>query len=308
MNKHLSLIYKKLAPNILKLLIIDIRYHLRSDLAFRKFIFKKKFNKELNITSPRTFNEKIAHRTLFQRDPLFTQLSDKIHVRQYVSDKIGEQYLPIHYGYYLNPKDINFDALPDKFVLKCNHDSGSVYIVDDKNKLNIKDVEHHFDFYLKRNFYKITREWQYRDIPPKIICEEFLDIFSNSHCSEPEDYKIHCINGEPKFLEVQFDRFKASRRINVYDTEWVLQPFLMGFKNTDYHVERPKNLEELLYLARKLASNTDYCRVDFYTIKEKIVFGEITFTPCNGLDDFYPKEWDFLFSKEWNISTLDENK
>ncbi|MER5082734.1 ATP-grasp fold amidoligase family protein, partial [Providencia stuartii] len=174
-KKSLTNLHEKFSPDWLKLIMIDIRYILEPDEKYRKRIFKQKYGKELDINAPTTFNEKINVRTLKQRNKLFTILSDKIAVRDYVAEKIGEKYLLKNYGYYDNTDQIDFNTLPDKFVLKCNHDSGSVFICTDKKKINKKKLKKHFNFFLKRNLYKVSREWQYKDIQPKIIAEEYIN-------------------------------------------------------------------------------------------------------------------------------------
>lgn len=148
-------------------------------------------------------------------------------------------------------------------------------------------------------YYK-TREKHYKNIPAMILCEEYIDIFSAESISpQPEDYKIHCFHGKPEYLEIQFSRFSNERHINIYDKNWNLQPFLMGYKNTSFEVPKPKKLEEMLQLAEKLSSEFEYCRVDFYLVNDQIFFGEITFTPCNGMDQFIPYEWDYKFGEKW---------
>ena len=290
------------SPDWLQLLYINSRYLIENDEKYRKRIFKQHYGRPLNIEDPVTFNEKIHVRTLKQRNALFTQLADKLAVRDYVTEKIGDEYLIKLYGYYDSVDDIDYDSLPNKFVLKCNHDSGSVTLCHDKNTFNKEIGNKKLSHFLKKNLYKISREWQYKDIKPKIICEEFLDIFPDGNEIKPEDYKFHCFNGKVEYAEIQFDRFGSERKINVYDRDWNLMPFLMGYKNTDFLVEKPCRLDDLVRLAEKLSNGIDYCRVDFYLIKNRIVFGEITFTPCNGLDNFYPESWDYEFGKKWLIN------
>lgn len=290
------------SPDWFQLLYIDIRYGLEDDETYRKRIFKQHYGRELNLNNPLTFNEKIHVRSLKQRNPLFTELADKLTVRDYVKARIGEEYLIKLYGSYNCVEEINYDELPNKFVLKCNHDSGSVTLCHDKNHFDRIACNKRLSHFLKRNLYKVSREWQYKDIKPKVICEEFLDIFSDGNELKPEDYKFHCFNGKVEYSEIQFDRFGEERKINVYDREWNLMPFLMGYQNTDFPVEKPSCLNKLINLAETLAKGIDYCRVDFYLINDRIVFGEITFTPCNGLDDFIPESFDYEFGRKWLIN------
>ncbi|HCU0192420.1 glycosyltransferase [Proteus mirabilis] len=282
---------------------VKIKQYLKSlipDIWYRKYIYKKTTGKKLNLNPPVTFNEKINYRILYDRKKIYTELADKITVRDYVKHKIGDKYLIKLIDIFDNTNSININKLPNKFVLKCNHDAGSVIICEDKTKFNFDNAFKRLEHALKHNMYSKTREWHYKNIKPKIICEEYIDIFSSEgEKYQPEDYKIHCFHGTPQILEIQFQRFNESRHINIYDTKWNLLPFLMGFPNTPYDVPKPINLDKLLILSTKLSKDFDYCRVDFYIAKGKIFFGEMTFTPCNGLDTFNPTEWDEKIGKLW---------
>ncbi|HDS8344728.1 TPA: glycosyltransferase, partial [Proteus mirabilis] len=269
---------------------------------YRKYIFKRKYKRKLNLKKPTSFNEKIHYRILNDHNPIYTKLADKLLVRDYVREKIGEKYLIKLINHYNTPSEINFNTLPKSFVLKCNHDVGSVMIINDKSKINEKAIKKKLKIALKNNIYYQNREWHYKNIKPKIICEELINIFPHNKKNYPEDYKIHCFNGIPRYIELQFSRFSHDRRINIYDFNWNLQPFLMGYKNTNESIEKPKKLQEIYNISKTLSADFDYCRVDFYiTPDDSIYFGELTFTPCNGMDDFYPNEWDYLFGKEWII-------
>lgn len=270
------------------------------DLLYRKFIYKKNTGRKLNLTPPKTFNEKINYRILYDRKNIYTELADKIKVRKYVEEKIGNKYLIKCINTYTDTVSININELPDKFVLKCNHDAGSVIICKNKNDFNKKEAFEKLNAALKENMYDKTREWHYKNIPPKIICEEYIEIFNNDHNTlQPEDYKIHCFHGIVQFLEIQFQRFDERRYINIYDRKWNLLPFLMGYQNTPMDIPKPNKLEEIILLAEVLSKDFDYCRVDFYISKDRIYFGEITFTPCNGMDKFIPNEWDRKIGDLW---------
>ncbi|MBC8952966.1 ATP-grasp fold amidoligase family protein [Xenorhabdus sp. PB62.4] len=288
---------------VFKNILNTINFHFVSDEKYRRKLFRKKFKKELNLNDPQTFNEKVNYRILMDRNPLYTELADKLKVREYVKRTIGEKYLIKLLGFYENTKDIEYDCFPDKFVLKCNHDAGSVIICKNKSLFDYKKANKKINFHLKNDMYKRTREWHYKNIQPKVICEEYLDIFGEENNNFlPEDYKLHCFGGRVEFFEIQFNRFGKERFINVYDREWVLQPFVMGCKNTNFKLEKPRKLKELIYLAEKLSNGFDYCRVDFYLLGDTIYFGEITFTPCNGLDLILPEEWDYKLGQKWHLT------
>lgn len=274
-----------------------------SDEIFIKLKYFYKLKKRLNLKNPKTFNEKIQWRILNDRKDIYTQLADKYLVREYVKEKIGEKYLIKILGIYKQPNEIEYNKLPNKFVIKCNHDAGSVIICLDKKNLKIEEINKKLNFFLKRNFYYFSREWHYKNIKPLIICEEFKPIFKKDKNGNelPEDYKLHCFNGKVQFLEVQFNRFDGKRSINIYDPSWNLLKFKMGNGNVDYCVEKPTQLNKMKELAEILSKDFDYCRVDFYISEEKIYFGEITFTPCSGFDKFEPREWDYKIGQIWEL-------
>lgn len=271
-----------------------------SDKRFRMRLYKENYGRELDLKQPLTFNGKIHKRTLYQRDSLFTKLADKYLVRDYVEEKIGSKYLIPLITTYKYANDICLDELPREFVMKCNHDAGSVLVCNDKHQLSNKELVHKYKIALLRNMYYIGREWHYKDIKPMILVEEKIDIFVSYN--QPEDYKFHCFNGKVKYIEVQFSRFSLDRRINIYDRNWNLQPFLMGYKNSEEPFDKPSQLKEMINIVEILSDAIDYCRVDLYLTKNgKIYFGEMTFTPCNGLDVFVPNKFDFIFGKDWEL-------
>lgn len=291
---------RNMFASIIKNSLKYLSYYLIPDKLYRKILFKRSTGKNLNLKNPKSFNEKINARILYDENPIYTKLADKYLVRDYVKEKIGDSYLINLLGYYSSPSEINYDILPTQFVLKCNHDAGSVIIVKDKNVINKDIIYKKLKKSLKYNMYYKTREKHYKNIPAIILCEEYIDIFSSeSNIPQPEDYKIHCFHGKPEYLEIQFSRFSNERYINIYDKDWNLQPFLMGYQNTLFEVPKPQKLEEMLQLAEKLSSDFEYCRVDFYLVNDQIFFGEITFTPCNGMDQFIPYEWDYKFGEKW---------
>lgn len=250
--------------------------------------YKKRTGRELNLENPKTFNEKIQWLKLYDNSPLKTKLADKYLVREWIKENLGEEYLIPLLGVYDSFDEIDFDKLPDKFVLKANHGCAWNIIVKDKQKFDKKKAKKKFDKWMKRNYaLKAGFEMQYKDIPPKIVAEAFIQ----DSKGELNDYKVLCFNGEPKFIWIDQGRF-SNRTENIYDTKWNLQPFLLTYENSKEEVPPPKNLETMIEFARKLSKDFALVRVDFYNVDGKIYFGEMTFTSASGVDVFKPAEYD----------------
>lgn len=250
--------------------------------------YKKRTGRELNLENPKTFNEKIQWLKLYDNSPLKTKLADKYLVREWINENLGEEYLIPLLGVYDSFDEIDFDKLPDKFVLKANHGCAWNIIVKDKQKFDKKKAKKKFDKWMKRNYaLKAGFEMQYKDIPPKIVAEAFIQ----DSKGELNDYKVLCFNGEPKFIWIDQGRF-SNRTENIYDTKWNLQPFLLTYENSKEEVPPPKNLETMIEFARKLSKDFALVRVDFYNVDGKIYFGEMTFTSASGVDVFKPAEYD----------------
>lgn len=250
--------------------------------------YKKRTGRKLNLENPKTFNEKIQWLKLNDNSPLKTKLADKYLVREWIKENLGEEYLIPLLGVYDSFDEIDFDKLPDKFVLKANHGCAWNIIVKDKQKFDKKKAKKKFDKWMKRNYaLKAGFEMQYKDIPPKIVAEAFIQ----DSKGELNDYKVLCFNGEPKFIWIDQGRF-SNRTENIYDTKWNLQPFLLTYENSKEEVPPPKNLETMIEFARKLSKDFALVRVDFYNVDGKIYFGEMTFTSASGVDVFKPAEYD----------------
>jgi len=248
--------------------------------------------KKLNLNKPKEFNEKIQWLKLYYHNPLLSKLACKFEVRSYVKDKIGEQYLNEMYGIYDRFSEIDFNTLPNQFVLKGVHGSSLNLIVKDKSQLNLLEVEKIIGKWLKHDQYKkVGFEWAYKNIKPRIICEKFLE--------EPgkevlDDYKFFCFNGEPMFLQVVIGRsinnFKCC-----YDMEWNKLPFYkVSGEFYEKELKKPKNFDKMVTLARDLAQDLPFSRIDFYSVMGKIVFGEVTFYPSDGKSDFVPNKYNTI--------------
>lgn len=276
------------------------------DKSYIKLYYRLRVGRKLNMNNPTTLNEKLQWLKFNYRFPLQSIVSDKLLVREYVKDKIGEKYLIPLIGSWKKYDDIDFSLLPEKFVLKCNHDSGGLVVCNDKEKLNHIEAKRKIEKSLNSNFYYIGREYQYRNIKPMILCEKFISDNGNV----PMDYKIYCFNGVPDVILVCKDRFsKNTHRASYYffDQEWQFQPLNKGdenIKNVD--IQKPKNLDEMIEIAKKLSKDFVFARIDLYNVDGKIYFGEITLSPNSGFDPDIKYETDLMFGQKLEIPYWDD--
>jgi len=268
-----------------------------SDKSIIKRQYKKHHGFNPNIKNPRRFTEKIQWLKLYDRNPILTLCADKYMNREFVKKRIGSEYLiPLIYATD-HPADIPFDQLPAEYFIKTNHTSGYnmiikngfVYYFSEIIPFNKKQIKKTLKKWLKKNVYYSNREWEYKNIKPKIIIEELLHDESNNDVLN--DYKIHCFDGNPLYIQTIFDRMEGIKE-NWFNINW--EPIdLYYFTDKRKKIEKPSNLSELLDVARKLAHGFSYVRVDLYSIKGSILFGELTFHPYSGIMKFQPDEWDY---------------
>lgn len=263
---------------------------IKNDILYIRIEYLLRRKKKLHLKNPIRFNEKLQWLKLNCRKEEYSKLVDKYEVKKVVASIIGEQYIIPTLGVWDRFEDINFDKLPDQFVLKCTHDSGGLVICKDKSKLNIGEAKKKINRCLKRQYFYDHREYPYKNVPPRIMAEKYM---VDETGWQLKDYKIFCFNGEPKFIEVDYDRY-VGHKLNVYDLDWNFVDFYMTSPNDrNVHIERPKCLDEMLRLARELSKNDIFVRVDFYSIDEKLYFGELTYHPGAGNIDFHPDEYDY---------------
>lgn len=271
------------------------------DMTYIKLYYRLRVGRKLNVRNPETLNEKLQWLKFNYRFPLQSIVSDKLLVRDYVKEKIGEKYLIPLLGSWKEYSDIDFSALPNQFVLKCNHDSGGLVVCTDKEKLNHEEAKRKIEKSLKSNFFYIGREYQYRNIKPMIICEKFI----SDNGKVPMDYKVYCFNGKPDVILVCRDRFsKNTHRASYlfFDQKWNFQPLDKGDENLqDVDIPKPENLDEMIEIAKKLSEDFVFARIDLYNIKGKIYFGEITLSPNSGFDPDIKYETDLMFGKKLEI-------
>ena len=254
--------------------------------------YEAMFGRKLNWDNPQTYNEKIHVSKLYMPSPLKARLADKVAVREWIAEKIGGEYLVPLIGVYDSFDDIDFDALPQQFVIKCSHDSGSVILVKDKRKLNMRLLKRKYDLHMGRNFAWMGFELHYRDIPHKIIIERYLGDAIN-------DYKFLCPGGKPFVCQVDFNRFTNHTR-DFYSPEWKLQPFTCGpIPRSGKEHPMPPEYPKMAGIASRLSEGFDQVRVDLYLVSGRIYFGEMTFADGNGLEPYMPDEWEYKLGELW---------
>jgi len=276
-------------------------YDKMPDDKYLKKQFKIKMGYDLDLESPKTFNEKLQWLKLNDRKPEYTTMVDKYKVREYISKTIGEEYLVPLLGVYNNANEIDFDELPNQFVLKCNHNSGGLCVCKDKSKLNIKKVKRDLNKALKEDYYLSGREWPYKNVERKIICEKYME---DEETQELRDYKFFCFNGKPEFMFIASERNKADEetKFDFYDMNFKHLDLINGHPNSKQEIKKPKNFEKMKWLSERLSANINHVRVDFYECNSKIYFGEMTFFHWGGFVKFKPEEWDFKFGDLLKIS------
>ena len=294
-KKYLIWAYGRLLPD-----------NIENDRKYLKKIFKYRMGKELNLDNPKTYSEKLQWIKLYDRNPLYTKLVDKYEVKEYIKEKIGEEYLIPTFGVYNKFDDINFDKLPEQFVIKCTHDSGGIVIVKDKSKFNYKKAKKKINHCLNRNYFPNTREWPYKDVKPRIIVEKYMEDESGY---ELKDYKFFVFNGQMQAMFIATDRTaKTETCFDFFDRDFNHLPFTNGHPNAKRVFEKPEHYEEMIKLAEKLGKDMPQVRIDFYNINGKIYFGEITFFHWSGLVPFVPEEWDYKFGEWINLPKESEKK
>ena len=269
------------------------------DARYLKLLYKVKTRDTLHLDAPQTLNEKLQWLKIYDRKPIYTKMADKYEVRKIIAEQVGEEYLIPLLGVWDRFDDIDFDRLPDKFVLKCTHDSGGLTICADKAKFNKEVARKKIEHCMSRNYYNNSREWPYKDIKPRIIAEAYMVDESGW---ELKDYKIFCFNGVADYVEVDFNRY-IKHKLNPYDFDWNPLNFCDSSKN-DYNanIPKPKRLMDMKAIAEKLARDTDFLRVDFYSIGDFIFIGELTLCPGSGFIAFDPKEMDLHLGEKLKLT------
>lgn len=278
----------------MKKFIIFLKNHgflnLLPDKLYLKIVYHTIIGKKLNLKNPKSFNEKIQWLKLNDRNELYTDMVDKIKVKKIVEDRIGKEYIIKTLQICDNFEQIDFSKLPDKFVIKTNHNSGGVFICYNKEKFDVELAKKVIKKNLSQNYYYKGREWPYKNVKPKILIEELLDFPEGE---DIPDYKFLCSDGKVFCSFVCSERRKKEGlAVDFFDLEWNHMPFQRHYRNSKNIIKKPKNYELMIDLAEKLSKGLKFVRIDFYECKDKVYFGEYTFYPGSGLEEFKPDEWD----------------
>ena len=265
-----------------------------------RLVYHNIFGRPLNLKNPKTFNEKLQWLKLYNHNPLYTKLVDKFEVKEWVAQRIGQEYVIPTYGVWSTFDEIDFSALPDQFVLKTTHSGGSsgVIICKDKKKFDFADAKKKLAESHKTDTYAVSREWPYKDVPHRILAEMFIE--PDPEINDLPDYKFFCFDGEIKALFVATERQTEGEEVkfDFYDDDFNHLPFRQGHDNACVLPKKPCNFEELKWLAKQLSSGFPHVRVDLYSVRGKVFFGEMTFFHFGGMMPFEPEEWDYVFG-EW---------
>lgn len=280
----------------------DFRFHHMASKGFMSKVpaeeFLKKeyrfhFGKDLDLDAPKTYTEKLQWLKLYDQRSEYTTMVDKYAVKQYVAERIGQEYVIPLLGVWERVEDIDFDSLPEKFVLKTTHDSGGFVVCKDKSKLNVEESKKKLKHFLGRKYYDYNREWPYKNVKPRIIAEAYME---DSTYKELRDYKFFTFGGVPKVLYIAQGRGRGEPTVaDFFDMEFNHLPFTIDHDMASVPPQKPKKFELMKELAAKLSEGTPQLRVDFYEVDGRVYFGEMTFFHCSGMVSFHPEEWDEIF-------------
>ena len=275
------------------------RNNLVSDKVFLYFQYRCICGKRLNLKSPISFNEKLQWLKLYDRKPHYPEMVDKHEAKKYVAKIIGDEYIIPTLGVWNRFGEIDFDSLPNRFVLKCTHNSGCIVVCKDKSTFDIKKAETIIKVSLKENFYYSTSEWVYKNLQPRIIAEEYME----DSTGELRDYKFFCFDGVPKALFIATDRLNKNEdtKFDFFDMDFEHLPFRGGHPNANKPIACPLSFEEMKEIAKELSKGIPHVRVDLYDVDGKVFFGELTFFHWGGIAPFDPPEWNDIFGSWINL-------
>ena len=293
MKKFELLLIKLARKNIIKM----------SDQKFLDLCFDYYLGKKINWKNPQTYNEKLQWLKIYDRQDSYTKMLDKYEAKEYVKNIIGEEYIITTIGIYDKFENIDFEKLPQQFVMKCTHDSGGLVICKDKSKLNLKEAKRKINQCLKVNYFNCWKEWPYKNVKPRIIIEKYM---TNDDSDGINDYKFFCFNGKVKLLFIATDRVNENEetKFDFYDENFNHLPIKNGHPNALVPPSKPLNFEKMKELAEILSKDIPHLRVDFYEINGKIYFGELTFSHWAGMVPFEPEEYDLILGNWIDISNI----
>lgn len=266
------------------------RMRLLPDAVYLKLVYRARIGRPLNLDSPKGFNEKLQWLKLYDRNPLYTKLVDKAEVKPWVAERIGWEHVVPTLGVWDSFDDIDFGALPERFVLKCTHDSGGLAICRDLSTFDMAAARRKIERSLANNYFWSGREWPYKDVRPRIIAEEYLDPAGEQ--VGLTDYKVMCFGGQARCEFTCTGRADGNLHVDFFDTEWNHMPFTRHYPNADVPPEAPERLKDMVAMAERLSEGMPFVRVDFYEVAGQYYFGEMTFYPGSGMEEFDPERWD----------------
>ena len=273
-----------------------IRYHISRTIArllpdkiYLGIKFRSRFGYWMDWNNPKTFSEKLQWLKVYDRHPEYTKMVDKLAAKEYVASVVGEEFIIPTLAVYDSADEIDFENLPDQFVLKCTHDSGGLVVCKDNSKFDRDAARRKLRKCLKRSYVIQNREYPYKNVTRRIIAEKYIEDESGY---ELKDYKFFCFSGAPRLIQLDFDRFSDHKK-NLFSLDWELLPFSFNYpRHPECIFPKPIGLEKMIELAKVLSKNIPFVRIDLYNNNGKIYFGEITFFPASGLGKFQPVEWD----------------
>lgn len=279
-------------PSSVGVRILHLLSPFLNDSNYLKLLFPLEAGYPLNLEAPETFNEKLQWLKINYRSDFLHRYVDKYEAKNVIREKVGEQYVVKNLGIWDSFEKINFDVLPEKFVLKATHDQGSTIVCDDKSKLDLNKLKRFFTKRLRQNHFYLSREWPYKIIQPRILAEELLE---DLKIKDLWDFKFYCFHGVPKIMYISMGRQEKDVSLYYYDMDFnPLNISRPGFKEAEKILDKPKNWNLMIYLARKLSANLPHVRVDFYEVNGEVRVGELTFFQGGGMMPFYPKKWDYI--------------
>ena len=262
------------------------------DEMYLRIKFRLYMGYKLDLKNPKTFHEKLQWLKLYDRRPEYVVMVDKVKAKEYVASLIGEEHIVPNLGVWSDPDEIDFDSLPNQFVLKVNHNSGTgMYICKDKSKMDKEKVKAELRKGLKEDYYSKSREWAYKNVPRRILAEKYLSDEATSVGGDLNDYKFYCFDGKVKYCEVITGR-NTKKQIDFFDLDWNHMEFNFdGYEFADNRPEKPKCFDKMIEIVGILCKNKPYSRIDLYVVGNNVYFGEITFFPASGFKGYHPKEW-----------------
>lgn len=292
-------IKKVLGKNVISVFYNSLRF--LSDESYIRLIYRLRMGKKPDLDNPRTFTEKLQWLKLHDHNPEYTGMADKLAMRTYVEDRIGEGHTVPVLGIWQRFEDIDFDSLPDRFVLKTTHDSGSYVICRDKASFDRKNASKILTRSLKRNYYRTTREWQYKDIEPRIIAEQYMD----DGKTNLTDYKFFCFNGKPLFMYSE-EESSGNPTQAIADMQYNMMPFSMDDAKADVLPPKPELFGTMAAVSEKLSEGVPFLRVDMYCIGNAFYVGELTFYHYGGFIPFNPVGWDLKLGEKLELPDIDQ--